>query len=1602
MSEFKKYEDILEDPRFVAAPPEEQGAILSRWAILARREGKRRFGDDFDNNAFLDNLRGRGAFGQPGFLTGVAATVGAGVAEVREILSEASTASIIRGAEAQLISEPRSEPLPVTPQSPGDPALTLTAERFAANIDYDPANSVLAMDFNASVGLAGKERLRPPLTEQLANRFAIGSLQRDRGLLGNTMRSQNSFDQKFVDRIDRKIAELVKKIPETDWLSPSEVIMASFGQTAEFAPIMIEALNQAAGGAAIGGGIALAVGQIPPFTATPEEAISIPVAMKIGAITGATLYIFKQESGDSYIDMLQKDVSHRKAFVISGLVGSANAALELAQFGTLARFTKKGLSRLFGKVKKEVAEQAVKSAALNEISNPAWDAVKGLGGFVATQTSQEIAQEAVSILGDITAVAIENVGREEKIPQETLEKHKDRIVGTMKASLLGFWALGIPGASATFVGGVIPQSSIDEANQLTPEEQTRLSRLQAVQDDPVALQQEIQRQLDEQEAERIFGQQEAEAAVAPVEPVEEVAPIEPVAEREPEVGVVPPAEVTPPPAVPVEEPEVTVVPTEEIPEVAPVETLGELQGITIDLLGQEVFDQIPEEIRSSPENLRSVLEEAQLIPKAEIIPEEELVEREPTAEELAAEEAGITTAILRNREQVQRSIDTVTDPDTGVVAQTPEDAINLLLDISSRLPQKEFADLKVMAQAKAREFQEINDMFKPTVSPDEFTELSTDLKAMPFIPKVLRETALFRFLKRNFVPAGALPQTAFVRDRLRRGRIRSRMSEGKFAARDFQKALREDFPEGVTTEQLELLDRALKGEINMQAVPEKTRIVLKKMRDHIDALSQALIEEGAVEGELASTIDDNLGTYLTRSYRVHDDPKWAKEIPEDTKNRAKAFIRQQSPELTDDEIDGLIDNLLFNPDAPMALITQSRLGSKDLGILIKRKDIAEPIRALWGERKEPVINYVKSLSRMAHLLENHLFLRDVAEIGAREGFISDRPTGENIAPIATEGSEVMSPLNGKFTTPEIAQAFELAFNSRRDYSAAVRYYFMLNSAVKYAKTVGSVGTHIRNALSNIFFMTANGHWRVNKFSANRALLADLGIADLPLFEDVMNRLGGMDLEAWRAQFREYQELGVVDDSARAGELNDAIRDAQKRQQGIEEFSEQWALTGGQKLLRLPGDLYRAEDDMAKIYGYENELARYTKARDPQTPEQIQTVKQEVAEIITNTYPTYSKIPLFFKELRKFPVVGPFVSFFEEVFRVSYNTVEQTGKELSDPALRNIGVQRLAGIMMVTAGAAGIGAFSRMLVGIGRDDDDDAHKFVPQWSKNSPFVYVGHDEKGNLRYADTGYIDPHSYIKKPLFALLKGEDLKKGSADAVIEALTPMFGEELLAGAIVDIRRNKTSDGRRIWNPQDSAGKIVLAQVVHLLKIIEPGTATSFRRILLGIWGEKSRSGKVYDPVDEVSALITGQRISTVDVKRSLSFQIPKFGRDLRDATQVFSSVARSRRDITDQDMITAYNIANESRRRLFKDTSELIRAARRLGTSEQEIVAILKRSRIGKETIKDLLDDEYTDLQISFDLQKQIKALDRELPAVLQEFVKKKRGRRGRRTRRAR
>ena len=835
------------------------------------------------------------------------------------------------------------------------------------------------------------------------------------------------------------------------------------------------------------------------------------------------------------------------------------------------------------------------------------------------------------------------------------------------------------------------------------------------------------------------------------------------------------------------------------------------------------------------------------------------------------------------------------------------------------------------------------------------------------------ERSILSFKKKYFSARKFLPKSAFKSKENKEATIAANLNSVDKNVKDFNRAYSKytGDKDKLTAD----FDAYIRGD-KAVTLPEDVVAIGVSMRNQIDALSQSLIDSGIVDGESADNIANNIGKYLTRSYKVYDRKNWKNEVEDEVLQKAKNMLRGQYTSIAkeiaakesrdldvvlDELVDGKIDNML-SKDGASKFISGSKLGSKDVSVLKEKTDIPLEIRALMGEYSDPALNYAKTVLKLSSLAANHKFLKEVKAAG-KGVFLFTEPRGVYNVKIAGDTSKTMNPLNGMYTTKEIAGEFEA---QPQDVGALLENYMKVISTVKWAKTIGSIATHSKNITGNLGFVWLNGHSDLSEMRGS--------------YRTVKNDFSSRNKGDLREKMNHYISLGIVKQSAGLGEIMDMFKDADwdtsmatrltNKELNAWQKSKRFVLKG-KKVLE---DAYQAEDDFFKIVAYENELSRYSKAmfgknKSELSKEERTEVDEVVAEIVKNTYPTYSRVPDAIQKIRRFPLIGNFISFQAESYRTAVNTALMTSSELSseNPAIRKIGAKRLTGAITYLSAKTAILSYFSLAAGTGlagfagglfNDDEEDQkgediRKFIAPWSEKSDLLIL---EAGNgkVKYIDFSASDPHGAMHKLVNAMLSGDNTLDAVKNGAIELIEPFVGVEITTAAANSLVNNKDSYGRPIWNVTDNKADQSKDIIAFVWKLIQPGTVTSINRVI-----------DSEDRGTEIGAALSGFRVIETNVEDQFGYKIKGIGENLPNAKGDYNSAYRKYEagEITKTELTEAYKKSNKKVKEIYGEMIDAYNSAERLGVKKDVLSEKLSQFGVSKYIIEEIQKNKIEDMR---------------------------------------
>ena len=434
-----------------------------------------------------------------------------------------------------------------------------------------------------------------------------------------------------------------------------------------------------------------------------------------------------------------------------------------------------------------------------------------------------------------------------------------------------------------------------------------------------------------------------------------------------------------------------------------------------------------------------------------------------------------------------------------------------------------------------------------------------------------------------------------------------------------------------------------------------------------------------------------------------------------------------------------------------------------------------------------------------------------------------------------------------------------------------------------AKTVLGPVTHARNFLSAMAFAGANGVLLNNDLKAlQTAWDTSLGPA---IWKGKKPSIEGTAL------YDKLLKLGVVNSNVSQGDLNRLLKDVNFGDVlgNIENRSINNVINNFSRIKRFAQDAYTAEDDFWKIFTWLGEKTRLEKSLtditnskglalgediiqvlDNGLTRKIGTFNEEflekrAADLVKNNVPNYAYVSDFVKGIRKWPV-GNFVSFPAEIMRTSTNIVDTALREINFKLklpsgeivkpFANIGKQRLRGMALTTVAVpTALVTAGQMVYDVTKDEINALRRYVPKWSKNSTLIPL-RNEDGTLSYIDFSHMNAYDLLLAPIQSVINNVeagrtdnngimgDFISGLAEKLLKNLELLLLQHLCGQKLFKmllplyylVEEGVDADGRRIWNPNDTAGNKVWAAVKNVMTALAPLNASQLNRLRLSIKG----------------------------------------------------------------------------------------------------------------------------------------------------------------------
>jgi hypothetical protein len=711
--------------------------------------------------------------------------------------------------------------------------------------------------------------------------------------------------------------------------------------------------------------------------------------------------------------------------------------------------------------------------------------------------------------------------------------------------------------------------------------------------------------------------------------------------------------------------------------------------------------------------------------------------------------------------------------------------------------------------------------------------------------------------------------------------------------------------------------------------------------------------------DLIQTIEDNKGSYLSRSYDAFRNPKYLDNLTSKNPNAEGRKRIQKVVDYIQGNAQDLFGSSITEKDARQQIFTYldglknnddfigaAATGKANAPFLKKRKEIPVEIRELLGESKDPILNYVNTVFQVSKYIANLEYQNRMASTLEATGLVKyEADAGYTRLAPETEG---WNAFGGIYVPTELATAIQDLMPLKTVDSGFYKGWIKFAAFTKIGKTVFSPTTTARNFISGVFLGFNAGF----NFAGNPKVMRDA------FFQAYGTEKSKSQQKAEREKLF---KLGVLGDGAISQEVMETMNDFSKE---IDRMISKNAL---QHSLNFTKKVYALGDSFYKVIGYYQYKSRYMKSGLNESSAEI-----KAAERINDTFPTYSMIPKNIQELRRIPLVGTFVSFPYEVFRTTNNTFKYLAEDISQ-GRTSMAMKQIGGMLVANATLIGLSALTRSMIGFDDEDDNKFRDMLPEWQINSSLIYTG-KEDGQPRFIDGTALFPSETIIKPIRTLLETRNSRSWGeklSESFSELYTPYLGLDISFKTMKELMDNQDSFGREIYKGgSNESGPVNLisgifsdpdAVAQYYLKQAGPGVYNNITEFLRAndispeTFGDKYTSyGREYTNRDALMGLV-GFRFSTLNYASgmtSLGYDAKdKYGKTRNEVVKKMKTTRLLGHDEI-QDLVSQYRVANEE---VGNSIMTSIKSARKLGLNEADIEGALRLSGFSKQDSQDLI-----------------------------------------------
>lgn len=785
--------------------------------------------------------------------------------------------------------------------------------------------------------------------------------------------------------------------------------------------------------------------------------------------------------------------------------------------------------------------------------------------------------------------------------------------------------------------------------------------------------------------------------------------------------------------------------------------------------------------------------------------------------------------------------------------------------------------------------------------------------------------------------------------------------------------------------------RAIRGDdAAMKALPPKIREAAEIGRKSIDIYSQELIDTGAVSNTLADKVGGNIGTYVTREFKVYDAKSgWnyanvKKQHPEVYQD-ALRYIKET--EGVDTKEADLIIHDMLDPSKARGFVSGTDSIKKiNVSNFIQKKDLAPEILELLGEVKNPAVN-IRNTGKVvsniavvnatqAHMAEQLIAaglgsrtpnreLRHTERLGGKiYDFVKEgEDGGKSTVGHGVKTDKAFTGFGEIYLEPELAQHLKAyfeggsgkksGFSQASDLLATVTgigkfSQVILNPAAYPTNFLGGVATEIFNGRMSLDAKGARAYFKRGSVR-NREKTKPYGVEQQQELYNITNaefaKLGGVNTLEWNQINTELEQRGLRDNSVIAEDLNQTV------ERGLGD-----AVGKG---VRVLSRAYQAPDNAIKRSAFIHELDLFMRAMPDAT---VGEAIQLAAENVRMTTQNYDMVPDILRQFSQRGVIVPtYISFTYELFRNTANTARLASREIrsDNPVLRANGFKRVAG-MAAVGGLLYLmnETLSSFMSGLSGDEEEELRALLPPWLEDSEVIMLGADNK-SLAYFDGSYLIPHQIFYNAVSRAVKQDNIGDSTKAFAKSITAPIGGLNIFHQTAAEALVNKKREGGSIYDAEiaiDDPLYKTRAITEHFVKsMFLPGVVRTYDKVKKAETHEIGFAGSSAT-MDDIYAGLLGIRPYRLDTSSDafLNDNLIEFARRSADAKGHASERKQGRR--TQAEAEEAEKAVTVAQERLKEKFLSKVAAFKALGISDDRIQKSMKEVKIPRymrEALKD-------------------------------------------------